>query len=277
MSRHPVAERANDAFLAGDSDSAVAWCEEALRDCREPVLAADIKLILGRARTWMGDPHRSYDDLVQAAVTIQPLDAARAASLFAEATLPAAIAGHVRLAVEAAAQTERTWQNAGISPDSGLMSPKALAMVAEAFVISGSLDRASHYLGLAEKALSTAEPVREQQGIASLGQSLIGMECYSQARGHLNAVIDTARHKGAPGHPGPRACHPQRPWLVERPVGGGIRGRDRVTAVGRGNQADRRDGIQPGPTGSHRRSTRRPGSLHGARGNGRIAKSSCEG
>ena len=58
---------ANDAFLAGDSDSAVAWCGEALRDCRDPVLAADIKLILGRVRTWMGDPHRSYDDLVQAA------------------------------------------------------------------------------------------------------------------------------------------------------------------------------------------------------------------
>ena len=55
---------ANDAFLAGDPDSAVAWCEEALCDCRDPVLAADIKLILGRARTWLGDPHRSYDDLV---------------------------------------------------------------------------------------------------------------------------------------------------------------------------------------------------------------------
>ena len=96
---------------------------------------------------------------------VQPLDGARAASLFAEATLPAAIAGHVRLMVEVATRTERAWQNAGISPDSGLMSPKALAMVAEAFVISGSLDRADHYLGLAEKALLAAEPVSEQQGI----------------------------------------------------------------------------------------------------------------
>jgi DNA-binding CsgD family transcriptional regulator len=189
---------ANDAFLAGDPDSAVSCGEKALRDCRDPVLAADIKLILGRARTWMGDPHRSYDDLVQAAVMIQPLDGARAASLFAEATLPAAMAGRVRLMVEVAERTESAWRSAGIPPDSGLISPNALAMVAEAFVVSAALDRADHFLNLAEKALRSAEPVSEQQGIASLGQSLIGMERYDQARGHLNAVIDTARHKGAP-------------------------------------------------------------------------------
>jgi DNA-binding CsgD family transcriptional regulator len=189
---------ANDAFLAGDSDSAVAWSEEAIRDCRDPVLAADIKLILGRARTWMGDPHRSYDDLVQAAAMVRPMDGARAGNLLAEATLPAAIAGRVRLMVDVATRAEAVWRSAGISPRSGLISPKALAMVAEAFVLSGSMDRADHFLGLAEKALPSADPVSEQQGIASLGQSLICMERFSQARGHLNAVIDTARHKGAP-------------------------------------------------------------------------------
>ena len=71
-------------------------------------------------------------------------------------------------------------------------------MVAEAFVLSGLLARADYYLSLAEKALPSADLVGEQQGIASLGQSLICMERYSQARGHLNAVIDTARQKGAP-------------------------------------------------------------------------------
>jgi ATP/maltotriose-dependent transcriptional regulator MalT len=191
-------QAANDAFLAGDSDSAVAWCEEDLRDCRDPVLAADIKLILGRARAWMGDPHRSYDDLIQAAAVIQARDGARAASLLAEATMPAAMAGHVHLMVGVAKQVESVWRTAGISPDSGLVSPRALAMVAEAFVLSGSLDRAGHLLDLAEKALSSADPVSEQQGIASLGQSLISMERYDRASGYLNAVIDTARHMGAP-------------------------------------------------------------------------------
>jgi len=189
---------ADDAFLAGDSESAVTWGEEALRDCRDPVLAADIKLILGRARTWMGEPHRSYDDLVQTAAMVKPLDGARAAGLLAESTVPAAMAGHVRLMVDAAVRSESAWRSAGISADSGLISPKTLAMVAAAFVVSGSLARAEHLLDLAEKALPSADPVREQQGIASLGQSLVWLERYDQARGHLNAVIDTARHKGAP-------------------------------------------------------------------------------
>jgi DNA-binding CsgD family transcriptional regulator/energy-coupling factor transporter ATP-binding protein EcfA2 len=189
---------ANDAFLAGDPHSAVAWCEEALRHCRDPVLTADIKLIQGRARTWMGDPQRSYDDLVQAADMIQPLDGARAANLLAEATLPAAIAGRVRLMMEVATRAESVWQGAGTSLSSRLISPHALAMVAEAFVLSGSLDRGNHFLSLAEKSLPSADLAGKQQGIASLGQSLICMERYSQASGHLNAVIDSARQKGAP-------------------------------------------------------------------------------
>jgi DNA-binding CsgD family transcriptional regulator len=193
-----LVEAANDSFLAGDTDSAVTWCDEALRDCRDPVLTADIKLILGRARAWMGDPHRSYDDLVQAASVIRPLDGARAASLLAEATVPAGMAGHVRLMVEVATQAEAVWRSSGISPESGLISPKALAMVAEAFVLSGALDRAEHFLALVEEMLPSTDPVSEQQGIACLGQSLISMERYGQARGHLNAVIDTARRAGAP-------------------------------------------------------------------------------
>ncbi len=189
---------ANDAFLAGDSNSAVTWCEEALRDCRDPLLAADIKLILGRARTWTGEPHRSYDDLIQAAVMVEPLDGVRAASLLAEATVPAAMAGHVRLMVEVATQCESIWQSAGIPADSGVISAKALAMVAEAFVRSGSLARGKRLLDLAEEAVGSADLASEQQRIVSLGQSLVWMEHFGQARGHLNAVIDTARHQGAP-------------------------------------------------------------------------------
>jgi len=189
---------ANDAFLAGDSHSAVTWCEEALRNCRDPLLAADIKLTLGHARTWMGEPHRGYDDLVEAAAAVRPLDAARAAGLLAEATVPAAMAGHVGLMLDAATRSESAWREAGLSPDSGAVPAKALAMVAEAFVLAGSLARGERLLDLAEKVLPSADPVGQQQGIAFLAQSLIWLERYGQARGHLNAVIDTARHMGAP-------------------------------------------------------------------------------
>jgi hypothetical protein len=46
---------------------------------------------------------------------IQPLDGARAANLLAEATLPAAIAGRVRLMMEVATRAESVWQSAGTS------------------------------------------------------------------------------------------------------------------------------------------------------------------
>ena len=88
----------------------------------------------------MGDPQRSYEDLVQAAVTIRPLDGARAANLLAEATLPAALAGRIRLMMEVATRAESEWRKVGISLSSGLIPPQALAMVAEAFVLSGLLD-----------------------------------------------------------------------------------------------------------------------------------------
>jgi DNA-binding CsgD family transcriptional regulator len=189
---------ASDAFLAGDPHSAVSWSEEALRHCRDPVLTADIRLILGRARTWMGDPQRSHHDLVQTADMIQPLDRVRAANLLAEATLPAAIAGHVHLMMEVAARAESAWRSTGALLSTGSVPPQALAMVAEAFVLSGMLERADFFVSLAEQALPSADLVGEQQGTASLGQSLVCMERYGQARGHLNAVIDTARQRGAP-------------------------------------------------------------------------------
>lgn len=193
-----LAQAAHDAFLAGDSNSAVTWGEEALRDCGDPFLAADIRLALGRARAWMGEPHRSYGDLVQAAAMVRPLDEARAARLLAEAAMPAAMAGHVRLSVEVAAHSESLWQTAGLPAGRRPVPPRALAMVAAAFVLSGSLDRALRLLDLAEEALPSADLVDEQQGLAFFAQSLVWMERYGQARGQLNAVIDAARHQGAP-------------------------------------------------------------------------------
>ena len=82
---------ATDAHLAGDSAAAVAWCEEALAQCHDPVFVAEAELILGRARTWAGDPLPAFDGLVRAAAVIRPVNPVWAAALLAEATLPAAM------------------------------------------------------------------------------------------------------------------------------------------------------------------------------------------
>ncbi len=119
-------------------------------DCRDRILAADIRLVLGRALSWAGEPQRGYDELTQAAATVRRLDPARTAALLAEATLPAAIAGHIRLMNQVAAQSESVGCNAvpgrGSSAEDGTAKPGILAMIAEAYVLSGSFGAAGRPL-----------------------------------------------------------------------------------------------------------------------------------
>src|SRR6185437_13201926 len=70
---------ATDAYLAGDSAATVAWCHEALARCHGPVFAAEAELILGRARTWAGDPLPAFDGLVRAADAVRSANPAGAA------------------------------------------------------------------------------------------------------------------------------------------------------------------------------------------------------
>ena len=104
---------ATDAYLAGDCGAAVAWCQEALAHCHAPVFVAEAELILGRARTWAGDPLPAFDGLVRAAAAIRPVNPVGAAALLAEATLPAAMAGRVHLVRQVAQQVEELWEDTG--------------------------------------------------------------------------------------------------------------------------------------------------------------------
>ena len=175
---------------------AVAWCEEALEQRHDPVFAAEAELVLGRARTWHGEPLQSFDGLVRAAAGIRPIDAGRAVALLAEAMLPASLAGRVDVMRQVAQQVEELWDDAHIAE--GDASLTTLAMVAEAFVLAGELDRASIYRDRAEALLPSADLVTEQQGIAFLAQGDIWTECYERGRLRLGAVVDGGRRMGAP-------------------------------------------------------------------------------
>ena len=89
----------------------MAWCEEALAQCDDPVFVAEAELILGRARTWAGDPLPAFDGLVRAAAVIRPGNPVWAAALLAEATLPAAMTGRVYLVRQVAQQAEELWED----------------------------------------------------------------------------------------------------------------------------------------------------------------------
>ncbi len=189
---------ATDAHLAGDQGAAVAWCEEALAQCHEPVFVAETELVLGRARTWTGDPRPAFDGLLRASTVIQPVDPISAVALLAEATLPAAMAGQVSLVRQVAHQAEELWNQTRAAAGAASPSLTVLAMVGQAFVMAGELDRAARCRRRAEIMLPSADLAAEQQGVAFLGQGDIWTEHFEQARQRLGDVVDRGRRTGAP-------------------------------------------------------------------------------
>ena len=187
---------ATDAHLAGDSGMSVAWCEEALGQRHDPVFAAEAELVLGRARTWQGEPVPSFDGLVRAAADIQPIETGRAAALLAEATMPAALAGRIDVMKRVAQQVEQLWEGAPAAEADA--SVTTLAMVAEAFVLAGEPRRAARYLDRAEALLPSADIVTELQGVAFLAQGDIWTEHYERGRVRLGAILDCGRRLGTP-------------------------------------------------------------------------------
>ena len=167
---------ATDAHLAGDPGAAVAWCQDALRLCRDPVFVAEAELLLGRARTWGGNPWPAFDGLIRAAAAIRSIEPARAVALLAEAIVPAAMAGRVRLARQVAQQIEELWAQTA-APAAGDDAPlTVLALMAEAFVLAGDLDRAARYRARAEALPSPADLGAGQRGATHLARGDIWTE-----------------------------------------------------------------------------------------------------
>ena len=188
-------QAAQDAQLAGDAHAAISWCQEALKHRHDPVFVADVELVAGRTRTWIGDTSRAYDGMVRAADMVRHIDATRAVLILAEATAPAALQGHVDLVREVAAQVEDLW-NASAEV-AAAATPTVLALIAESFVMSGELHRAEPYLRRIANLLPSS-PMTELQGVAFFAQSLNWVERYAEARRHLAAVLDAGRRMASP-------------------------------------------------------------------------------
>ena len=105
--------------------------------------------MLGRARTWGGNPLSAFDGLTRASALVRPVNPGYAATLLAEATLPAAMSGRIDLVTQVARQAEELWDARTAAADEA-SSLTVLAILAEAFVIAGDLDRAARYRRRAE-------------------------------------------------------------------------------------------------------------------------------
>jgi tetratricopeptide (TPR) repeat protein len=196
MRARRLLQAAHDAHLAGDSSSAVAWCEQALRYRDDPSFLVDVQRVAGGALTSLGEPRRALELMTGAAARARPTDPVPAAEILAEATGPAIMQGEMYVARKLAEQVECIWEH---SPDAAATATStALAMVAGAFSISGDLARAAVYLRRAAELPPSSNKTAELQGAAFHAQSLGWAERYSEAHYQLTILLDAARRLGSP-------------------------------------------------------------------------------
>ena len=189
-------QAAHDAHLAGDSRSAITWCEHALGYWDDPSFAVDVQRVAGGALTWMGEPKRALELMTAAAARALPKHPVRTAEILAEAIAPALLQGQVQLVRDLAGEVECIWQQSREA--AAAATPTALAMVAEAFSFSGDIDRADPYLRRATELPPSSSVTAELHGAAFHAQSLGWAERYSQAQQHLTPLLQAARRLASP-------------------------------------------------------------------------------
>ncbi|MGW1726445.1 AAA family ATPase [Streptomyces sp. NPDC002306] len=191
---------ASDGFHSGDVRDAVHWCVQALRWSRDPALTADIELLRGQACAWLGDPAQAHRLLVSAAKAIRPADPARAAVLYGAATLPAAMSGHVLLALELAREFSAL---AGAAPADGhgAVQRRRLATVlfGAAQALAGQVRKGRELLVREHAALPLATTPELQQVTVQIGEGLSWVDEDIAAGSLLSEVVDGIRRGGSPG------------------------------------------------------------------------------
>jgi DNA-binding CsgD family transcriptional regulator len=189
-------QAAHDAHLAGDSRSAITWCEQALGYRNDPSFAVDVQRVAGGALTSVGEPKRALELMAAAAARARQHDPVRAAEILAEACAPAIMQGEFHLVRDLAEQVECIWKDS--IDAAGAATLTALAMVAGSFSLSGDIDRADLCLRRAAEFLPSPDIMAELQGAAFHAQTLGWAERYSEARYHLTTLLHAARRLGSP-------------------------------------------------------------------------------
>lgn len=182
---------ASDALLSG-SPYGPPWCEEALRITPDPAMRADIQALLGRMYTWQGEPARAYGLLLDAADAVRETDPLRACALFAEATAPARLDGHVPAAVRVAEQA------VALAAPTGRERWFAQTVLGAALVMAGRTAQGTAMLEAADRD-GAGDPVRDQPVYAIAGQAWSRAEEFTRGRRLLNTAVESARRHSAVG------------------------------------------------------------------------------
>ncbi|MFJ8105892.1 AAA family ATPase [Streptomyces sp. NPDC096132] len=192
---------ASDSFHSSAPRDAVRWCEQALRWSHDPLLTADIELLRGQACAWLGDPAKAHQLLVAAAEAVRTTDPARAGALYGAATLPAAMAGRVSLAVELAQKCAGLADTARADDRGAVQRQRrpGTVLLGAAQALAGRV-REGRELLLRERAtLPEARTPELQQLTVQIGEALSWVDEDTAARSVLSDAVDRIRRDGLPG------------------------------------------------------------------------------
>ncbi|MFI0238631.1 AAA family ATPase [Streptomyces sp. NPDC016845] len=195
-------DAARDAFYGGASRNAVDWCENALRWSADARLTADIELLRGQARAWLGEPAQAHRCLLAAAEAVEPVDRSRACALYGAATVPAAMDGRITLALDISARSmalaDTLEAREGRTPGTAASRHLAQVMRGRAMALAGKVGEGRTLLLAGRAALHGDWPVEEQQLAVQIGQALAWVDEPEAATTVLDAVIDRARRDSVP-------------------------------------------------------------------------------
>ena len=187
---------AADAYWkAGQADHAVALVNQALADCDEPRLRADLLHLLGHIEHFGGPSMPAHDLLWDAARLVESIDPPKAAAILSDAFEAALYGGDAAAALEAARRARE------LAPsDHETADYLAELNLAEALFISG---RSAEGVPMFERAvaiLDESSELRSDPHLATRGAiALCWLERCAEARKLLHGAVATARQRGAVG------------------------------------------------------------------------------
>jgi DNA-binding CsgD family transcriptional regulator len=188
-------QAANAWWAAGRSDQALALLDQALVQCREPELRADMLHLLGHIQHLGGPSMPAHDLLRDAATLVEEVDPAKAATILSDAFESALYAGDPHAAIEAARRAREL-----APPDGGSADYLAELNLAEALFINGLADDGVPMFERALEILHENPSFESNPHLATRGViALCWLERNAEARALIERAVTTARERGAVG------------------------------------------------------------------------------
>jgi DNA-binding CsgD family transcriptional regulator len=184
---------AEAASAGGRVNWARAMLEAAARDCRDPLLRADIQHVRGNVEMWRGPAPFAGRLLINEAEAVEGADPGRAAMMLADAVMARIMTGSIEQAVKTAG---RACAAAARSGDPGILQ---VAQAAEGIARSFMGETAAAYPAI-RAAVPGGSGVRPPAFIVPMiAQVAVWAEDYSTSQRLLERIVDRAHRVGALG------------------------------------------------------------------------------